>query len=143
MSGEIRIDGANGMIEANSIAEDIRVSNSSGEVYVETVGGSIIMEGMSATVIEAGSVGGRVSFDGVILDGGDYFFGSHGGTVSVTIPATSNALVTLSSIHGNISSDFPGAADLERGARNSFTIGSGGANIEVETFGGRIVVRRR
>ena len=143
VSGEIRIDGAGGVIEANSVAEDIRISNSSGEVYVETVGGSIIMEGMSATVVEAGSVGGRVSFDGIIVDGGEYFFGSHGGTVTITIPEASNASVSVASIQGNISSDFPGTPDLERGARNRFTIGNGGANIEIETFGGRIVLRRR
>ena len=143
VSGEIRIEGANGVIEANSIAEDVRVSNSSGEVYVETVGGSIILEGLSATVVEAGSVGGRVSFDGTIVEGGDYFFGSHGGTVTITIPEASNVSVTFASVHGNISSDFPGAPDLERGTRNRFTLGSGGANIEAETFGGRIVLRRR
>ena len=143
VSGEIRIDGVDGVIEANSVAEDIRVSNSSGEIYVETVGGSIVLEGISAMVVEAGSVGGRVSFEGVVLAGGEYFFGSHGGRVSITIPEASNASVSVASIHGNISSDFPGIPDLERGARNRFTLGNGGANIEVETFGGRIVLRRR
>jgi DUF4097 and DUF4098 domain-containing protein YvlB len=142
VAGEIRVDGANGVIEANSVAEDVRVSNSSGEIYVETVGGSIILEGLSATVVEAGSVGGRVSFEGAVVDGGEYLFVSHGGTVSITIPEASNASVTFASLHGNISSDFPGTPDLERGARNTFTIGSAGAHIEAETFGGRIVLRR-
>ena len=143
MAGEIRIDGADAVIEANSVAGEINVSNSSGELYVETVGGSILLEGMSATVVEAGSVGGRVSFDGTVLDGGDYFFTSHGGTVSITIPEASNASVTIASVHGNVSSDFPGTPEMERGARNRFSIGSGGANIEIETFGGRIVLRSR
>ena len=140
--GEIHIEGANGVIEANSIAEDVRISNSSGEVYVETVGGSIILEGLSASIVEAGSVGGRVSFDGAVMDGGEYFFISHGGTVSITIPEASNASVTFASLHGSISSDFPGTPELESGTRNTFTIGSGGADIEAETFGGRIVLRR-
>ncbi len=143
VSGEIRIDGVGGVIEANSVAEDIRVSNSSGEVYVETVGGSIILEGLSATVIEAESIGGRVSFEGTVVVGADYFFGSHGGTVSITIPESSNVSVTFASVHGSISSDFPGIPELERGARNTFTLGTGGANLEAETFGGRIVLRRQ
>ena len=42
-----------------------------------------------------------------------------------------------------ISSDFPGVPELDRGARNTFTLGSGGANIEAETFGGRSVLRRQ
>ena len=143
ISGEISIDGADGVIEVNSIAEDVRISNSSGEIYVETVGGSINLEGLSATFIEVGSVGGRVSFEGTVVAGADYFFGSHGGTVTITIPESSNVTVTFASIHGSISSDFPGVPELDRGARNRFTLGSGGANIEAETFGGRIVLRRR
>ena len=143
VSGEIDIEGADGVIEANSVAQSIRISNSSGEIYAETVGGSIILEGLSATIVEAGSVGGRVSFDGIIVDGGEYFFSSHGGSVTVTIPEASNASVSFASTHGTISSDFPGTPEFERGARNRFTIGSGGANIEAETFGGRIVFRRR
>jgi DUF4097 and DUF4098 domain-containing protein YvlB len=143
VSGEINIDAADGIIEASSVAEDVRVSNSSGEIAVETVGGSIILDGLSATVVVAESVGGRVSFDGIIVDGGAYVFASHGGTVSITIPGDSNALVALASVRGDITSDFPGTPDLERGGRNRFTIGNGGADIEVETFGGRIVLRRR
>ena len=143
VSGQIHIEGADGVIEASSVAEDIRVSNSSGEVYLETVGGSITLEGMSATIIEAGSVGGRVSFEGTVVDGADYFFGSHGGTVSITIPEASNVTVNFASIGGGMSSDFPGTPEFERGARNRFTLGSGGANIEAETFGGRILLRRQ
>jgi DUF4097 and DUF4098 domain-containing protein YvlB len=143
ISGEISIDGADGVIEVNSIADDVRISNSSGEIYVETVGGSISLEGLSATFIEVGSVGGRVSFEGTVVAGADYFFGSHGGTVTITIPESSTVSVTFASVHGSISSDFPGVPELDRGARNTFTLGSGGANIEAETFGGRIVLRRQ
>ena len=142
-TGEIRIENVNGVIEATSVADDVHVSNSSGEIYVETVGGNITLENLSARIVEAGSVGGRVSFDGTVDDGGDYFFGSNGGTVSINIPEDSNVSVSLASIHGSISSDFPNAPDFRRGARNTFTIGSGGANIEAETFGGRIILRRR
>jgi len=110
---------------------------------VETVGGSISLEGLSATFIEVGSVGGRVSFEGTVVAGADYFFGSHGGTVTITIPESSTVSVTFASVHGSISSDFPGVPELDRGARNTFTLGSGGANIEAETFGGRIVLRRQ
>lgn len=142
-SGEIRIENANGVIEAASVAEDVHISGSSGEVYVESVGGNITLENLSATIIEAGTVGGRVSFDGAVEDGGDYFFSSNGGTVSISIPENSNVEVSFASIHGSISSDFSNAPDFRRGSRNAFTIGSGGANIEAETFGGRIMLRRR
>ena len=142
-TGEIRIENVSGVIEASSVAEDVHISDSSGEIYAESVGGNITLENLSAIIIEAGTVGGRVSFDGTVEDGGDYFFGSNGGTVSISIPEGSNVEVSLASIHGSISSDFPNAPDFRRGSRNAFTIGSGGANIEAETFGGRIILRRR
>lgn len=141
-TGKIRIEGADGIVEASSVAESVSISNSSGEVYVETVGGNITLENMSASVVEAGSVGGRVSFDGTVSNGGSYFFGSNGGTVTISIPEDSNAEVSLATIHGNVSSNFSGAPEFKRGSRNAFTIGSGGASIEAETFGGRIVLRK-
>ena len=143
LSGEIRINGVGGVVEANSVAEDIHISNSSGDIYVETVGGSVILENLSGMVVEAESLGGRLSFEGAVVDGADYFFGSHGGTITITIPGASDVTVTFASIGGRISSDFPGTPEFERGVRNQFTIGSGGANIEAETFGGRIVLRRQ
>ena len=108
----------------------------------ETLGGNITLDDVSATVVEAGTVGGRVSFSGSIVDGGEYFFGSHGGTITITVPEGTDAEVSFATIHGSISSNFSGVPDFERGQRSTFTIGSGGATIEAETFGGRIVLRR-
>ena len=141
-TGKIRIEGADGIVEASSVAESISITGSSGEIYVETVGGNITLDDISASVVEAGSVGGRVSFEGSLSDGGSYFFGSNGGTVTITRPEDSNADVSLATIHGNVSSNFAGAPDFKRGSRNAFTIGSGGASLEAETFGGRIVLRK-
>ena len=106
------------------------------------MGGNITLDDVSATVVEAGTVGGRVSFSGSIVDGGEYFFGSHGGTITITVPEGTDAEVSFATIHGSISSNFSGVPDFERGQRSTFTIGSGGATIEAETFGGRIVLRR-
>ena len=140
-SGVIRIEDARGTIEAESVAESVHISGSSGEVFVETVGGNITLENVSASVIEAGTVGGRISFTGEIRRGGEYFFGSHGGSITITVPEGTNADVSLATIHGNISSTFSNAPDFRKGQRQPFTIGTGGATIEAETFGGRIVLR--
>ncbi len=140
-SGMIRIRDAQGVIEANSVAESVHISGSSGEIFVETVGGNITLEDVSASVVEVGTVGGRISFQGTILDGGEYFFGSHGGSITITVPEGTNADVSLATIHGGISSTFSSAPDFKKGQRQPFRIGSGGAAVEAETFGGRIVLR--
>lgn len=64
------------------------------------------------------------------------------GTITITIPENTDAEVSFATIHGSISSNFSGVPNFERGQRNMFTIGSGGAIIEAGTFGGRIVLRR-
>jgi DUF4097 and DUF4098 domain-containing protein YvlB len=143
-TGRIRVEGAQGRIDVESVAEEIRISNSSGEIIAESVGGSIIMENINASSVDAGTVGGRVVYMGTIEADGMYFFGSHGGSISLVIPADSDVEVSLASLHGSISADIQGAPGrFERGKRTTFTMGSGRAIIEAETFGGRIMIREQ
>ena len=141
-TGKIRIEDAEGVIEASSVAESMHSSGSSGEIFVESVGGNITLADVSASVVEAGTVGGRISYSGSLDRDGEYFFGSHGGSITIEVPEGTDADVSFATIHGSISTNFSGVGNLARGQRNTFTIGSGGAVLEAETFGGRIVLRR-
>jgi hypothetical protein len=143
-TGGVVVEGATGTIEVASVAKDVRIVGASGEVYAETVGGSIHLENVDAKVIEAGSVGGRIEYDGSMHPDGRYFFGTHGGSITVHVPEGAGATFTVATVHGSVSSDLPGApADFAPGERHTFTVGGGGAVIEAETFGGRISVVRR
>ena len=142
-TGSVRVEDAQGTIDIETVADDIRIVDSSGDIAAESVGGSIILEGVDATSVEVGTVGGRIIYSGALHDGGEYFFGTHGGTIQIAIPASSNVDITAATVHGTISSDLPGAPQsFRRGERASFTIGSGAATLEAETFGGRIRLRR-
>ncbi len=142
-TGSVRIEDAHGTIEVETVADDIRIVGSSGIILAESVGGSIILEDIDATSVEAGTVGGRIIYAGTIHDGGEYFFATHGGTIQIAIPASSNVDITAATIYGSISCDLPGAPQsFRRGERASFTVGRGGATLEAETFGGRIRIRR-
>ena len=75
---------------------------------------------------------------------GSYFFGSHGGSVLLIVPEGTSATFNLASIHGSVTTNLNGTLQrLERGQRHSITVGTGGAIVEVETFGGRIAVMRQ
>ncbi|GMR14299.1 MAG: DUF4097 family beta strand repeat-containing protein [Gemmatimonadota bacterium] len=142
-TGAVRIEDARGAIEVETVADDIRIVGSSGTIVAESVGGSIILEDVDATIVEAGTVGGRIIFNGAVHDGGEYLFSTHGGTIQIAIPGSSNVSITAATIYGSISSDLPGAPQsFRRGERASFTLGNGSATLEVETFGGRIRLRR-
>lgn len=144
MTGRVLIEGSEGRVEAESAAAEIRVRDAAGEIYAESAGGDIILEDVRATSVDVGSVGGRVYYDGTLDPSGTYFFGSHGGSVTLVVPQGSPASFNLSTVHGSISSNLEGAPTrFERGKRHAFDVGGGGALVEAETFGGRIRIMRK
>ena len=143
VQGRVLVEGSRGRVEVETAASEVRIRNASGEILVESAGGDIIMENLQATSVDAGTVGGRVFYEGTFSPTGTYFFGSHGGSVTLSVPDGAAASMTLSTIYGSITSNLPGApARFERGQRNAFELNGGGAVVEVETFGGRIRVVR-
>lgn len=117
--------------------------NSSGEIYAESVGSNIVLENVDAGAVDVGTVGGRIRYEGTLRSGGTYFFGAHGGSVTLVVPDGTGASFTLATIHGSITSNLPGAPErFKRGQRNSFQVGGGGATVDVETFAGRVRVIR-
>ena len=141
--GSIRVEGADGRIEIESSAADIHVVNSSGEIYAESAGGSIILEDVSPSVVDVGSTGGRVHYDGTFEPGGTYFFGAHGGSITIVVPEGASASFNVATVHGSITSNLRGEAEgLRGGERHEFQIGGGGALVEAETYGGRIRLLR-
>jgi hypothetical protein len=96
-------------------------------------------------------VGGSLRFEGEIRDDGIYTFGTHGGAIWLYLPENMSASVEAITLAGNIEVDFPGAPSGPTrgegipGLREKeliFTVGSGGARVEVESFGGYIHILR-
>ena len=142
-TGEVLVEGAEGEIEVETAAGDIRFVNVGGSVVAESTGGDIFFENARATSVDAGSTGGRIQYQGTFQQSGRYFFGSHGGSVLLIVPEGTSAAFNLASVHGSVTTNVNGTLQrLERGQRNSITVGTGGAIVEVETFGGRIAVMR-
>lgn len=141
--GSIRVEGADGRIEIESSAADIHVLDSSGEIYAETAGGTIVLENVSPRVVDVGSTGGRVHYDGTFEPGGTYFFGAHGGSITIVVPENASASFNVATVHGSITSNLRGETEGMRGGeRHEFDIGGGGALVEAETYGGRIRLLR-
>jgi hypothetical protein len=144
MTGEVLIEGADGLIEVETAAHDVRIVDSGGEIVGESMGGDFSLENVRATSVDIGTVGGRLYYDGPLHAGGTYFFGSHGGSITLVVPEGTSAQFDLSTIHGSIFDNVRGEMQRsEGGRRHSFEVGGGGALVEVETFGGRIMVVRK
>ena len=74
---------------------------------------------------------------------GDMRFHTVNGDVTVETPSSLDARVSLSTLHGSISSDYPVQLSGRFGPRRaSGTIGKGGREIDMETVNGSIELRK-
>jgi DUF4097 and DUF4098 domain-containing protein YvlB len=143
VQGSVSLAGAKGRLEVHSVNEDVLVKGSSGEVTAETVNGDITLSRVDATSVMASSVNGELEYDGSIRNGGRYGFSTHNGGITVTVPEGSNAAVSVATFNGEFASEFPVTlTETRKGKRFSFTIGSGSAQMTLESFQGSIELVR-
>lgn len=143
VSGEVSVEGARGDVRASTTSENVRVASAVGEVIAETVSGDIFLERIDSRRVEAGTVSGDVFYDGTIQDRGRYSFVTHSGDVVASVPERADVKVSIASIDGDLDASFPVTfVGDDRGRRQSFVLGSGSAQLEMETFSGDVLLRR-
>jgi len=139
VQGTVDVRGARGRIEIGSVNADVTGTDLTGEIEVEAVNGNVTLKGIESGNVETSTVNGHIEYEGTIQDGGFYGFNSHNGGVTLRLPSDAGAEVEVSTFSGSFESDFQ--VTLERGDMGkqfSFTLGSGGARIEIETFNGTV-----
>jgi DUF4097 and DUF4098 domain-containing protein YvlB len=143
VQGHVHLKGAKGRIDVHSVNEDVRVSDASGEIVAETVNGEIVLERVDATSLDAGTVNGDVGYDGPIRSGGRYTLSSHNGDVTLAVAEGSSAAVSVSTFNGEFESAFPVTLrETRKGKRFSFVLGSGSAQVSLESFQGTVSLVR-
>jgi DUF4097 and DUF4098 domain-containing protein YvlB len=148
VEGVITVDKATGKLQATTINEGIRLTNISGDVSAETTNGDIVIENAQTTSLEVSTVNGDVTFNGTMRDGGAYRLSTHGGDLRVGLGGAPNATVFVRTFQGDFTADFPiqlpeGQSAREGSKRFNFTLGSGSARIELQSFNGDIIVARK
>lgn len=139
VQGPVSLTGGKGRIEVSSVNEDVEVSGSSGEISAETVNGSVTLTRVDATSVAATTVNGDVAYDGPVRNGGRYGLSSHNGDLTLAVTEGTNATVSVSTFNGEFESEFPVTlTDTRKGRRFSFTLGSGSAQVTLESFQGSI-----
>jgi DUF4097 and DUF4098 domain-containing protein YvlB len=148
VEGLITVEKATGKLQATTINEGIRLANVSGDVSADTTNGDIVIENAQTTSLEVSTVNGDVTFNGTMRDGGSYRLTTHGGDIRVGLGGAPNATVFVRTFQGDFSADFPiqlpeGQSAREGSKRFNFTLGSGSARIELQSFNGDIIVARK
>lgn len=138
VSGSVTIEDVRGEMNVATVNEAIRITGGGGSIEAETVNGSIVMRNVDATSVEASTVNGRVQYIGAVHDNGHYFLGAHNGEITMGIPERANARVAVATHNGRVESDFAVRVGGARDREYSFTVGSGSARIELESYNGTI-----
>ena len=148
IEGVITVDKASGRVQATTVNEGIRITNSSGEISAETTNGNIFIDNAQTSNLEAFTVNGEVTFNGTIRDNGVYKLGTHNGDIRVGLGGANNATIFVRTFQGDFTADFPVQLPDGQNARSgskrfNFTLGSGSARMELQSFGGDIVLARK
>lgn len=143
VQGSVTLRGARGRINLNSVNEDVDVSTSSGDVVAQTVNGEIRLQLVDAPSVDANTVNGDISYSGPIRSGGRYTLSTHNGDLSLTVAEGTSASVAISTFSGEFESEFPvPLRGTRKGKGFSFTLGSGSAQVTLESFQGTIQLVR-
>ena len=143
VEGSVAVEGTRGKLAVNSVNDSIDISDAAGDIVADAINGSIRMQRIASRSVDVSTVNGKVAYRGTIADGGHYSFASHHGDVLLDIPEKSNASVSVRTYSGTLHSPFaalqpPNRAALQRGKRVTMTMGTGSADVAVESFGGTI-----
>jgi len=146
IDGEIQVEGARGKINLSSVNQGIRVTGASGDIAAETTNGSITLTRVDSKGVQAATINGNVSYEGTLADNGHYTFTTHNGDIVMTIPETANATFNVRTYNGEFGSSLPlkgpARSEIKPGKRAAYVLGTGSADVEMESFGGAIRLRR-
>jgi DUF4097 and DUF4098 domain-containing protein YvlB len=123
VSGNVDITGANGDVEAGSVSGDIRLTR------------------LRASSVSAHTVSGNVDVRVDAFTGrGDLSFKSVSGDVTLEVPRGFDADISMSTVSGDMNSDFPVTLGNGRMShrRIEARIGSGGRRLDVSTVSGSL-----
>ncbi len=146
VSGDVQASDVRGHLEISSTSGDVQVRGVRGDVSARSVSGDVTLERVDGQDVRAETVSGDIGFSGPIHDGGRYGFHSHSGDVTVRPDGDLSASISISTFSGDVESDWPMTINPGGGPVRprewEFTIGAGGAKLNLESFSGTIYLRR-
>jgi Toastrack DUF4097 len=165
----ITIDGINGDLDLASETGQITVSNvakvhvhvrgvtapvslshvSNGHVEVTSAGGTVQLVDVMGPRVSVGTASGNISYRGDCSGGGEYSLTTHSGAIEVSLPETASFDLSARSGPGLVQNDFPlkekshPAYVSKAGSSFAGTSNSGSSSIELQSFSGRIRVKKQ
>ena len=144
VSADVHVTGATAGVSANSVSGDVVLADVAGDINLNSVSGDVQVRGATTGSIKANSVSGDVEIVVDQLSGtGDLEFSTVSGDVEITLPASLDATVRMTTLSGDLTSDFPLTTQGERQRRNvEARIGAGGRLLRFNSVSGNVTLRR-
>jgi len=145
MSGDIVAGTLAGNVEIGTYNGDVTITDVRGDIDASSISGDVTVRNAVARYVRVKSTSGDLTYEGAVDAGARYEFASHAGSVYLTVPQTTGAMLSVATYSGSIESDFPITLKPGQHGINRFTfeIGKGDARISAESFSGDITVRTR
>jgi lia operon protein LiaG len=129
-----------------SVSGDVQISDVKGDLHVKSVSGDVTVSGVAGAV-NAASVSGDVEVEIRSLESGDggMEFSSVSGDVDVKLPGNLDANVKMSTLSGELKTDFPLQIEEKRGGPGRSAngrLGNGARNLKLSTVSGDISLSR-
>lgn len=147
-TGGITVQNAgNSHIRIRAISAPVILSNITGHVEVTSTGGEVQLHGVSGPRVTVGTGSGNISYQGDFFGGGSYSLITHSGSIDVLLPETASVDLTARSVTGSVENDFPleakPAAASAQGRAFAGTSHSGSSSVELQSFSGKIRVKKQ
>lgn len=160
INSEIDLSSETGQIKVHNIARShVRVRSMTApitlqdvamtRVDVQSTGGTVQLKNVNGQRVSVGDTSGNIDYEGDCSGGGSYILTTHSGAIDVTLPATASVDLSARSATGTVENDFP----LQQKPHNSFvpqqgrsfagTSNSGSSSVELQSFSGKIRVKKQ
>jgi len=145
VSGDVEASDVVGDVDLHSVSGEVTASRVEGSVEAETVSGDMKLTDVSeARVVKAKALSGEVIYVGTINPDGRYSFKSHSGDIRMTIPGSSAFDLEAKTFSGDIDSEFEITISGKMSKKKiSGSVNGGGADVELSTFSGDVVLRKK
>ena len=137
-------------VAIRSVAAPVNMNNMLLDyVDVTSSGGAVQMVNVAGPKVSVGTASGNITYEGDCSGGGAYNLSTHSGAIDVTLPQTASVDLSARSVSGKVENEFP----LQQKPHTSFvpqtgrsfagTSNSGSSSIELQSFSGRIRVKKQ
>jgi hypothetical protein len=131
----------------NIIAFDVEPSEVGDSFRAKTRSGTVTLQSIGHSLVEAGSTSGSIRFNGEFANGGKYTFVTNNGAILLAVPAESSCQITANYGLGSFESDIA----LKNEQKTAFSriqkltgmLGDGDANLTLTTYSGSIRIKKR